>query len=311
MEPKVIWIKIDPSLLIEGFDYQGFFGDDSFLKFNITPDETDIDPGTTNVNSTNHPNVKGDGLEITSSEKKSEQKFDQETATLLRSKTNNRQGIPSSCSECGLTASSVASLKEHVKVFHNKDLRFPCDHCEKRFTRKSLLEHKRFIVGKESKVSCGICAQNHETRNHRDPVAQCKDCSKKFLTKKNFDWHMLQALCDPAKWKKRRLERQMEAARSGQFNCTFEKCDKQYLTKNHLDRHTMTHTNERPYQCDNCGMAFNQKGSLKEHLRVHTGEKPYQCQVCPNAYAQGGAFKAHLKTHDDANSDPDGTEVKT
>ena len=115
MEPKVIWIKIDPSLLIEGFDYQGFFGDDSFLKFNITPDETDIDPGTTNVNSTNHPNVKGDGLEITSSEKKSEQKFDQETATLLRSKTNNRQGIPSSCSECGLTTSSVASLKEHVK----------------------------------------------------------------------------------------------------------------------------------------------------------------------------------------------------
>ena len=94
------------------------------------------------------------------------------------------------------------------------------------------------------------------------------------------------------------------------FKCLFEKCEKQYLTKPHLDRHTMTHTNERPYQCDNCGMAFHQKGSLKEHMRLHTGEKPYQCQVCPNAHAQGGTFKAHLKTHIDGKS-VDKKEVKT
>ena len=73
----------------------------------------------------------------------------------------------------------------------------------------------------------------------------------------------------------------------------------------------MIHTNERPHQCDNCGMAFHQKGSLKEHIRLHTGEKPYQCQVCPNAYAQGGTFKAHLRTHVDDKSAPDNSEIKT
>ena len=68
----------------------------------------------------------------------------------------------------------------------------------------------------------------------------------------------------------------------------------------------MTHTNERPHQCEDCGMAFTQKGSLKEHIRTHTGEKPYQCSECPNAYAQSGTFKAHMRSHQN-----DETEVKT
>ena len=57
MEPQIIWIGIDPNLLIEGFDYIGFFGADSFLKFNIVSDETDskdIEPGNTYNNSTNN-----------------------------------------------------------------------------------------------------------------------------------------------------------------------------------------------------------------------------------------------------------------
>ena len=85
------------------------------------------------------------------------------------------------------------------------DLRFPCDHCDKMFLRKSLLEHKRYIVEKKSKVSCDICEkmftrkrdleyhkrEKHETENYPEPVAQCENCSKKFSTKKNFDMHML------------------------------------------------------------------------------------------------------------------------
>ena len=58
------------------------------------------------------------------------------------------------------------------------------------------------------------------------------------------------------------------------IKCSFEKCEKQYLTKTHLDRHTMTHTNAM------------------------------------HAYAIGGTFKAHLKTHIGGNS-VDKRKVKT
>ena len=329
MEPQVIWIKIDPGRLIQdkGFDCQSFFGVDSFLKFNITPDEidgNDEEPGNTNANSTNLPTLESDGLDNSEEkdikiEQNVKSEFDQDL------KPNNRQGIPSECSECGLTVSSMARLKEHLKVVHNTDLRFPCDHCDKMFLRKSLLEHKRFIVEKKSKVSCNMCEkmftrkrdlkyhemEKHDTQDHPEPVGQCEKCSKKFSTKKNFDLHMLQDICDPEKWKKRRLERKIEAERSGRFKCTFDKCEKLYHSRSHLDRHIMIHTNERPYQCDKCEMAFHQKGSLKEHIRVHTGEKPYQCEVCPNSYAQGGAFKAHLRTHNDDESTPNNSEIKT
>ena len=328
MEPEVIWIKIDPNLLIEGFDCQGFFGADSFLKFNIPHNETigdDKVPESTNPNSTDHKVLNSNGLETTSSgevedikiEQDVKSEFDQDlkpdvkSTTILQPKLNNRQGIPSVCSECGLTFNSMARLKDHLSTVHNTDLRFPCDHCDKKFLRKSLLGHKRFIVEKELKVSCEVCQQNHETKNHREPIEQCKNCSRKFVTKKNYDLHMLQAFCDPAKWRARRLERKREAEKSGQFNCTFEKCEKQYLSNSHLERHIMTHTNERPFQCDNCGQAFTQKGTLKEHIRVHTGERPYQCSECPNSYAQGGSFHAHMRSHNEAKAAPDRPEVKT
>ena len=58
MEPEVIWIGIDPNLLIEGFDYQGFFGADCFLKFNLDPEEPDhvedVDGSQDNTFTTNH-----------------------------------------------------------------------------------------------------------------------------------------------------------------------------------------------------------------------------------------------------------------
>lgn len=489
MDPEVIWIGIDPILLIAGFDYQGFFGVDCFLKFNISPEETESSRANDNptVGNSEEPEATFNGdikdvglkeeeedtkkkrvnltkegrtaiavsqlIQLELEEKESERKekdvkdikieqdikseIDEDSNPRSRLKSKNG-GIPSVCNDCGMIASSMAKLEEHVKDVHNTALLFPCDHCDKKFSRKYLLEHKRFVVEKELKVSCKLCGQQfarprdlephmskshpdeitktnqcgiclkvlrssetlkyHERQNHREPEAQCKTCSKKFSTKKNFDLHMLQAFCDPAKRKREkqcdkcemmfrrkhdldchmdskhsdrvypcksegcekvvtsyrklkyhmsehhneenivcsfchrkfakvssrdihvesgtckiRLEKKRELARNGEFTCVgWGDCEKKYTTKTHLDRHTMTHTNERPYQCDDCGMAFGQKGTLKEHVRTHTGEKPYQCPQCPNAYAQGGSFHAHLRSHNnEAKPAPDEPEVKT
>jgi uncharacterized Zn-finger protein len=53
--------------------------------------------------------------------------------------------------------------------------------------------------------------------------------------------------------------------------CTFEGCDKAFITMGNLKSHLCNQTGEKPYVCpfENCGKRYSRLCRLKIHQRTH------------------------------------------
>lgn len=53
------------------------------------------------------------------------------------------------------------------------------------------------------------------------------------------------------------------------FSCT--QCGKSFNNVTALRKHTLTHSEERPYSCDTCGKKFRDNSNYKKHVQRHKG----------------------------------------
>ncbi|XP_074051383.1 uncharacterized protein LOC141494155 [Macrotis lagotis] len=79
------------------------------------------------------------------------------------------------------------------------------------------------------------------------------------------------------------------------FEC--HDCGKAFRWSSHLAQHQITHTGEKPYECKECGKAFGLSTGLTHHQRIHTGEKPYECNECGKAFLLNTNFIVHQRIH--------------
>ncbi|KAH0505004.1 Vascular endothelial zinc finger 1 [Microtus ochrogaster] len=71
-------------------------------------------------------------------------------------------------------------------------------------------------------------------------------------------------------------------------NHACEMCGKAFRDVYHLNRHKLSHSDEKPFECPICNQRFKRKDRMTYHVRSHEGgiTKPYTCSVCGKGFSR-------------------------
>lgn len=143
-----------------------------------------------------------------------------------------------------------STLTMHIRTRHDGLKPFTCDGCSKKFGRMShLRKHQRNVCGRSSM---------------RGSIAQCKYCEAHFSKKADLKAHF--PMCDK---KPERVDK--ELLQPANYEC--ETCGKLFTRVYDFKRHQLSHSDEKPYRCPQCGKNFKERSSLNKHVkRMHCSE---------------------------------------
>lgn len=140
-------------------------------------------------------------------------------------------------------------------------------------------------------------------------IYKCEKCEREILGKRNYQRHLQTHEEDPNKRRPYKcdickdtftredsLKSHLKLCHENDSELTLcEKCGKTFNSVRNLNRHLLTHANERPYKCSTCQKTFSMWSYLKTHSKCHEVDRALDlCEKC------GRTFKSYdyLKHHD-------------
>ena len=173
------------------------------------------------------------------------------------------------CIHCGMYFKSKLNLNRHA-VIHTNKKPFACALCDATFpNHQSLSVHKRWT---------------HKYKRKPEPISgfRCIQCSMSFKTVLHLNRHMI------------------THSNKKSFACTL--CDATFKThQSRLMHKRNIHEFKRKWQCKNiltcnhCGKSFKSSLCLNRHLVTHTNERPFVCNVCTTTFQTYQSMARHKK----------------
>ncbi|XP_044739025.1 zinc finger protein OZF-like [Chrysoperla carnea] len=78
------------------------------------------------------------------------------------------------------------------------------------------------------------------------------------------------------------------------FNC--EICGLRFSIRSNYMRHSKIHRGDRRHKCTECDQIFFERYALLDHMKRHSNEVPYKCELCDKKYKRVSSLKAHVSS---------------
>lgn len=208
-----------------------------------------------------------------------------------REEDGDDDGVCNICHK--FTADCPADMERHIAEEHKDSLQstkqFQCNYCSYSCQgRKTLAAHIHSLHGDTVQLltqkTTESKAKSVKKEVDTSRVYRCSIC--------NFSCHSSHLLNSHMK-STHHFEKM-----SGEFTCGV--CGKVVVGRySHFRRHLRCHSEERPYKCDQCPLAFRDANSLNCHLPIHKEDRDYLCEDCGMAFKRPINLRMHRKVHSD------------
>ncbi|KAM9189664.1 histone-lysine N-methyltransferase MECOM isoform 6-T6 [Dugong dugon] len=137
----------------------------------------------------------------------------------------------------------------------------------------------------------------HEERQYR-----CEDCDQLFESKAELADHQKFPCSTPHSafsMVEEEFRQQLESENDlREIHAIQEckECDQVFPDLQSLEKHMLSHTEEREYKCDQCPKAFNWKSNLIRHQMSHDSGKHYECENCAKVFTDPSNLQRHIRS---------------